>query len=123
MPPCSTTYEARSITPVSGPAYDVTRNPKAEQRNWAAAGFWKELIAGRSTIKARECPSLNLAFWTWHDRVEDPHAAHTADELAEAFDMPGFDQEKFLAGAAEMLDGVKAFWDGLERDRLAGVRA
>jgi hypothetical protein len=91
--------------------------------NWAAAGFWKELIAGLSTFKARECPSLNLSFWTWHDRVEDQHAAHTADELAEAFDMPGFDQEKFLAGAAEMLDGVKAFWDGLERDRLAGVRA
>jgi hypothetical protein len=37
--------------------------------------------------------------------------------------MPGFDQEKFLQGAGEMLDGVKAFWDGLEADRLAGVHA
>jgi hypothetical protein len=91
--------------------------------NWAAAGFWKELIAGLTAFKERECPSLNLSFWTWHDRVEDQHAAHTADELAEAFDLPGFDQEKFLSGAAEMLDGVKAFWDGLERDRRSGVRA
>ena len=91
--------------------------------NWAAAGFWKELIAGLTAFKERECPSLHLAFWTWHDRVEDQHAAHTADELAEAFEMPGFDQERFLTGAAEMLDGVKAFWDGLEADRLAGVRA
>jgi hypothetical protein len=91
--------------------------------NWAAAGFWKELIAGLSAFKARECPSLNLAFWTWHDKVEDQHAAHTAEELGEAFSMPGFDQEKFLAGAAAMLDGVKAFWDGLEADRLAGVTA
>ena len=31
--------------------------------------------------------------------------------------MPGFDQERFLQGAAELLDGVKAFWDGLEADR------
>ena len=85
--------------------------------HWAAAGFWKELIAGLQVFKARECPELNLAFWTWHDKVEDQHAAHTADELEEAFFMPGFDQEKFLAGAAEMLDGVKAFWDGLWADR------
>ena len=85
--------------------------------HWAAAGFWKELIAGLTAFKGRECPELNLAFWTWHDKVEDQHAAHTADELAEAFHGEGFDQERFLAGAAEMLDGVKAFWDGLDRDR------
>lgn len=88
--------------------------------NWAAAGFWKELIAGLRAFKERECAELPLAFWTWHDKVEDQHAAHTADELEEAFFTPGFDEEKFLAGAREMLEGVKAFWDGLESDRLAG---
>jgi hypothetical protein len=88
--------------------------------NWAAAGFWKELIAGLQAFKQRECPELNLAFWTWHDKVEDQHAAHTAEELAETYAMEGFDEEKFLKGAVEMLDGVKAFWDGLEADRLAG---
>ncbi|TMM13641.1 MAG: hypothetical protein E6G01_14355 [Actinobacteria bacterium] len=87
--------------------------------HWAAAGFWKELIAGLRIFSERECPDLPLSFWTWHDRVEDQHAAHTADELAEAFAQPGFDQRRFLAGAGEMLDGVKAFWDGLEQDRLA----
>jgi len=51
--------------------------------------------------------------------VEDQHAAHTAEELAEAFLMPGFDEERFLRGAQEMLDGVQAFWDGLEEDRHA----
>jgi hypothetical protein len=85
--------------------------------NWAAAGFWKELIAGLRAFKDRECADLPLGFWTWHDKVEDQHAAHTADELVEAFAMPGFDGERFLAGAAEMLDGVKAFWDGLDADR------
>jgi hypothetical protein len=87
--------------------------------NWAAAGFWKELIAGLTAFKMRECPQLPLGFWIWHDKIEDQHAAHTADELAEAFFRPDFDERKFLAGAAEMLDGVKAFWDGLEADRLA----
>jgi hypothetical protein len=87
--------------------------------HWAAAGFWKELIAGLTAFKARECPELPLGFWIWHDKIEDQHAAHTADELAEAFFQPDFDEAQFLAGAAEMLDGVKAFWDGLEADRLA----
>ena len=85
--------------------------------NWAAAGFWKELIAGLKAFKERQCPDLPLAFWTWHDKVEDQHAAHTDDELTEAFGLPGFDEEKFLRGASEMLDGVKAFWDGLWADR------
>ena len=87
--------------------------------HWAAAGFWKELIAGLRAFKARECPELPLGFWTWHDKVEDQHAAHTADELAEAYALPGFDEERFLRGAVEMLDGVKAFWDGLDADRVA----
>jgi len=87
--------------------------------HWAAAGFWKELIAGLTAFKARECAELPLGFWIWHDKIEDQHAAHTADELAEAFFRSDFDEAKFLAGAAEMLDGVKAFWDGLEADRLA----
>ncbi len=89
--------------------------------HWAAAGFWKELITGLERFRARECPELPLAFWTWHDKVEDQHAAHTADELDEAFAQPWFDDGRFLAGAARMLDGVHAFWDGLWRDHLAGV--
>ncbi len=102
-------YGSEDASTAEGASYAV--------ENWAAAGFWKELIAGLSAYKERECPSLNLAFWTWHDRVEDQHAAHTVDELEEAYGMPGFDEERFLSGAAEMLDGVKAFWDGLESDR------
>jgi hypothetical protein len=89
--------------------------------HWAAAGFWKELIGGLVAFQDREVPELNLAFWTWHDKVEDQHAAHTADELAEAVRLPGFDEERFLAGAAAMLDGVQAFWDGLWEDHVKGV--
>jgi hypothetical protein len=91
--------------------------------HWAAAGFWKELIAGLTAVKAARHPDLDLAFWTWHDKVEDQHAAHTDDELAQAVSLPGFEAGKFLAGAADMLDGVQAFWDGLWTDRLGGRSA
>lgn len=85
--------------------------------HWAAAGFWKQLIGGLEAFQQRECPELRLAFFTWHDRVEDQHAAHTMDELKGAFGREGFDEEKFLAGAQEMLNGVKTFWDGLDEQR------
>jgi hypothetical protein len=85
--------------------------------HWAAAGFWKQLIAGLEASKARECPELPLAFWTWHDKVEDQHAAHTVDDLAAVYQSPDFDEARFLAGGREMLDAVAAFWDGLDADR------
>ncbi|MHB8717541.1 MAG: hypothetical protein ACYDAC_01430 [Candidatus Dormibacteria bacterium] len=96
---------------------DVAEGASFAVEHWAAAGFWKQLIAGLDAYKNRECPDLRLAFFTWHDRVEDQHAAHTMDELREAFQRPGFDQQRFLEGAAEMLNGVKVFWDGLETKR------
>ena len=96
---------------------DVAEGASFAVEHWAAAGFWKELISGLEAFRDREGHELRLAFFTWHDRVEDQHAAHTLDELRGAFLRPGFDQEKFLDGAREMLDGVKVFWDGLEAQR------
>jgi hypothetical protein len=87
--------------------------------HWAAAGFWKELIAGLRAFRDRECESLPLGFWTWHDRVEGQHAAHTSEELATAYAMKGFDEDRFLAAGVQMLDAVQVFWDGLARDRAA----
>ncbi|MDQ1532869.1 MAG: hypothetical protein QOF28_630 [Actinomycetota bacterium] len=87
--------------------------------HWAAAGFWKQLISGLEIVKARDCPDLPLAFWAWHDKVEDQHAAHTADDLAAVYRSEDFDEDRFLTGAREMLDGVAAFWDGLESDRTS----
>ncbi len=106
-------YGAEDAAVAEGASYAV--------EHWAAAGFWKELIAGLEAFRARECPGLPLAFWTWHDRVEDQHAAHTADELVAAFAQPWFDEDRFLAGATRMLDGVAVFWDGLWADHCAGV--
>ncbi len=107
-------YGAEDASTAEGASYAV--------EHWAASGFWKELIAGLEAFKARECDGLPLAFWTWHDKVEDQHAAHTDDELVEAYARPWFDEDRFLAGAARMLDGVQTFWDGLWADHEAGVQ-
>jgi hypothetical protein len=91
--------------------------------NWAAAGFWKQLIRGLKKFKEREIHNLKLAFFTWHDAVEDQHASHTLDELAEVFFKEGFDRAKFISGGLQMLDGVARFWDGLFQDVQRSVRA
>jgi len=96
---------------------DVAEGASFAVEHWAAAGFWKQLIKGLDAFRDRECPDLRLAFFTWHDRVEDQHAAHTMAELVDAYKRPGFDEQKFLDGASEMLDGVKVFWDGLDQRR------
>src|SRR5256714_6119454 len=92
-------YGAEDPSIAEGASYAV--------EHWAAAGFWKELIWGLRAFRSRECPELPIGFFTWHDMVEDQHAAHTEDELHEAFERDGFDEERFLQGASEMLDGVK----------------
>ncbi len=86
--------------------------------NWAAAGFWKELVSGLEKFKKREVPQLPLAFFTWHDRVEDQHAAHTWDELEEEYFAMDLNEDKFIQSGRDMLDGVNAFWKGLNEDRL-----
>jgi len=91
--------------------------------NWAAAGFWKELIAGLESFKQSDQKDLPLAFFTWHDRIEDQHAGHVMDELEELFFTPDFNEEKFLKGGREMLDGVEAFWVGLNEHRIAAAYA
>lgn len=85
--------------------------------HWAAAGFWKELIAGLRVIKESRMPKLPLGFWTWHDALEENHAAHTDEELREAFAKPGFSPERFLIAGEAMLEAVGEFWNGLDTAR------
>ncbi len=87
--------------------------------NWAAAGFWKQLVAGLEDYKKRELPDLPLAFFTWHDRIEEQHAGHVMDELEEAFFTDGFDEDKFIRGGTNMLGGVHAYWVGHNEERIA----
>ncbi len=92
--------------------------------NWAAAGFWKELIRGLQIFKKRESPGLPLGFFTWHDMVEDQHAQHTWDELEEEFFAhEDVNADRFIKGGVEMLNGVLVFWNGLDADRSARAGA
>jgi hypothetical protein len=90
--------------------------------NWAAAGFWKDLISGlkifRENNKDQLPDGLNLGFFTWHDKIEDQHADHVLHELEEVFFEDWFNKELYIKGGVEMLDGVMAFWEGLDKSRL-----
>ncbi len=82
--------------------------------NWAAAGFWKELIEGLTKFRDQSGLKLNLGFFVYHDRLEGQHASHTLDEAREVFFYDGFNEDKFVKGAQEMLDCCAVFWDGLK---------
>ena len=87
--------------------------------NWANAGFWKQLIQGLEWYSKESETHLNLGFFKWHDALEAQHAQHTWDELEDLFlNNKDFNQDKFTRGALEMLDGVEAFWEGLDRHRI-----
>ena len=87
--------------------------------NWANAGFWKQLIQGLEWYSKESGTHLNLGFFKWHDALEAQHAQHTWDELEDLFlNNKDFNQDKFIRGALEMLDGVEAFWEGLDRYRI-----
>lgn len=81
--------------------------------NWAAAGFWQELVDGLTVFKKTQLPELPLAFFTWHNKLEAQHAHNTLVELEEIFFSPNFDKEKFLIGGIAMLEALSVFWNGL----------
>lgn len=91
--------------------------------NWAAAGFWKELISGLEKIKSKQVPEMPLAFFTWHDKIEDQHKAHVWDELKDCYESAKFREEPFISAGVKMLDGVKVFWDGLNEMRTGTGKA
>ena len=68
---------------------------------------------------ARTGAHLPIGFFVWHDRLEAQHARHTQEELEEYYFQSQLDEDAFIRYGNEMLDGVAAFWDGLEEQRTA----
>ncbi len=91
--------------------------------NWAAAGFWDELITGFVAYNEGVESPLPLAFFTWHARIEGQHAQHTQEELEELYFDREVDHDAFIETGKEILDGVAAFWTGLDeqRRRIAAI--
>jgi pyrroloquinoline quinone (PQQ) biosynthesis protein C len=97
--------------------YAVSQAASYAVENWAAAGFWDELVAGLELYNQRTGDGLPLSFFSWHSRLEAQHAQHTQEELEELYCTREIDEDRFIRIGNEMLDGVAAFWDGLEQQR------
>lgn len=100
-----------------GNNYQQSQAASYAVENWAAAGFWKELIEGFRKFNQRTRMDLPLGFFVWHDRIESQHAEHTQEELEELYFSVDLDEDTFIRNGNTMLDGVRAFWDGLEQQR------
>lgn len=85
--------------------------------NWAAAGFWDQLVAGFEKYNERAETKLPLGFFSWHALIESQHAAHTQEELEELYFSRRVDEDEFIRNGNEMLEAVAAFWEGLEEQR------
>jgi len=99
--------------------FNIAAGASFSVENWAAAGFWTELSNGIKIFRQKQDIKLPLGFFTWHNKVEEQHKQSTIEELeALYFSEHDFDEELFLKSGKEMLEGVAAFWDGLNEDRL-----
>lgn len=103
------------------PDFNTAAGASFAVENWANAGFWQQLMDGIENFNEynTEGITLPLNFFSFHDKLEAQHAQHTWDELRDLHDNePEFDKDKFIAAGMEMLDGVNAFWEGLDQDRI-----
>ena len=98
--------------------FNVSAGASFAVENWAAAGFWKDLIAGLEKFKTRYSLNLPLGFFTWHDKIEDQHAEHTKEEMITLYNEHNLNEDLFIKAGNEMLDGVEAFWIGLDQERI-----
>ena len=100
--------------------YEVAAAASWAVENWAAAGFWDELVEGWQRYgKRMQKEPFDIGFFTWHARIEANHAQHTSDELAELLAEHYIDEERFVRNANLMLDAVLVFWRGLDFQRAA----
>ncbi len=97
--------------------YLISQAASYAVENWAAAGFWNQLIKGFEKFNDTSEIKLPLGFFTWHALIESQHAAHTQEELEELYFDRDIDEDKFIYYGNEMLDGVAVFWNGLEQQR------
>ncbi len=100
-----------------GDDYQASQAASYAVENWAAAGFWGQLIKGFNLFNLRNGSNYPLGFFIWHDQLECQHAAHTQEELEELYFTQELDEDAFIRYGNEMLDGVAAFWDGLDEQR------
>ncbi len=102
--------------------YVISQASSFAVENWAAAGFWKELIAGFTQYEKKSNKDVPLFFFTSHDKIEAQHAKHTLDELEDIYFDRDINEDDFIASGNEMLDAVNVFWNGLNELRLSSMQ-
>lgn len=93
--------------------YTISQASSFAVENWAAAGFWKQLIHGLDIYQKVHKVELPILFFTRHDKIEAQHAQHTLDELEDIYFEGNIDEDLFIQSGNEMLDAVEMFWKGL----------
>ena len=97
--------------------YMISQASSYAVENWAAAGFWDQLVDGFEAFNQASNMKLPLGFFIWHAKIESQHAAHTQEELEELYFDREINEDKFIQYGNEMLDGVAVFWEGLDTQR------
>ncbi len=97
--------------------YAISQAASFAVENWAAAGFWEELIVGFERYNEKNNTQVPIGFFSFHARIEGQHAEHTQEELEEYYFEHEVGEDDFIRFGQEMLAGVKAFWDGLNEQR------
>lgn len=97
--------------------YAISQAASYAVENWAAAGFWQDLIDGFLLYNKRHGVDLPLGFFVWHNQLEGQHALDTQEELEEYYFQREVDEDAFIRCGNEMLDAVATFWDGLDEQR------
>ena len=97
--------------------YPVSQAASYAVENWAAAGFWRELIDGLSRYNERTAAIFRSASSSGTTVSKAQHALHTQEELEQYYFEFEVEEDAFIRYGNEMLDGVAAFWDGLDAER------
>jgi pyrroloquinoline quinone (PQQ) biosynthesis protein C len=98
--------------------YSIAAAASWAVENWAAAGFWDELVEGWDRYRsAQRLNRLDVGFFTWHARLEANHSKHTWEELSTTLAYCDLNVDEFVRHANEMLDAVAVFWRGLDAER------
>ncbi|MCB0327115.1 MAG: hypothetical protein KDD52_05805 [Bdellovibrionales bacterium] len=100
--------------------YETSQAASFAVENWAAAGFWKDLIEGLKIFKEKNKKNFSVAYFIHHNQIEQQHADHTQEELEEYyFEHPTLDEDHYIKCSQEMLAGIEAFWKGLDEQRIS----
>lgn len=98
--------------------YAISQAASYAVENWAAAGFWDELVNGFNAYNDKHNMRIPIGFFKWHSKIEQQHADHTQEELEEYYFEHHVNEDEFIQYGNEMMEGIFAFWHGLNNHRL-----